>query len=645
MKNIYLICIFLSCTWTCAQQLIHQDIFHGGVTAGAVSKGMFENFYTDTLELFVEPGSSIRNANLYYYRRGFCNDKVIKVNGNSIVLDSTSHSPVSKVKISVQGVDTIFVYKIDLTRYLTSQELLTGEFYIYNPPSDIPQGPGFRANWGYFMPMIYIEYEKSTLPIISTSLFANSKEETSNDFYSFSGFNSRVSNSPFALSLFLDRVCGGSLNGSQFKINGVNCGILDSEDSVSYNYFCAGAHGTYYFQNNQIQGLYDDTPDAFLGGSDALIDLNTLVSPYNDYNLEEKHVTHPNTNPNKVNHKLLFSHAFSTPCDTFSTAITADTSICLGDSLLLTAIGGSQYKWINHQSLSDSLGASVWAKPQKISYYTVQIENVPGCSRTENVSVKIHPSPKLKEVIIDTASCGESNGSLTVYTTQNVAFEFNIGNGYQNSRFFNGLAAGEYVVQARDYFGCVQEMLVDVPFKIDVLANFESSILDGAKPLNVNLTNTSENATNYQWYINGDFESYNVDENITITQSGDHYIDLIAYNQDTICSDTATLVIRVYDSLILNIPNVFTPNNDGKNDFFSIQQTGVHSLNYEVYNRWGNTMKLGEVDEPLQEIELWDGTDQDSQKMVTSGTYFYRITAKNKQGEEKKFEGFVQVIR
>lgn len=629
-----------------AQQLIHQDIFHGGVTTGALSKGLFESEYVDTLQLYIEPNSSIRNAFLFYYRMGKPNPKPINVNGTTITLDTNSSTQISAVSCLYPNVDSVFTYKLDLREYLSDQDILLGQFIVHNPPSTFVGLNEETVNWGWLMPMFYIEYENSSLQKVNTGLFVNDLELIGNDFYYFSGMNMRQLNSPFALSLFLDRVCS-QVDGTEVLVNSNSVGFINDIDSTTHYCLCSGAQGTYFFQDNQITGLYDDTPDNTVDGGDALIDLNSFLGSIPDYNLIIKHNRFDLGNmPNGyINNKLIFSNAYKTPCDTFSTSITADTVICYGDSLQITASGGVSYNWNYHKTLSDTTGASVWVKPTRGTVYTVQIENTPGCSRTENVAVKIHPSPKLNSVVIDTATCGEEDGKLTVNTSQNGAFQYNIGFGYQNSRYFNGVPAGTYLVQAKDYMGCVQELEVELPYKIEVQASFEANPTEGAKPLHVELENNSQNASDYNWYFNGSYFSDYEHENLLIDQSGEHFIDLIVFNKDSICADTASIKILVYDSLVLKIPNVFTPNGDGNNDVFSIQQNGAIALTYQIYNRWGSPVQSGEFKSPNETLVLWDGVEQTSQKLVNPGTYFYTITATNLQGEEFVFEGFVQVVR
>lgn len=67
------------------------------------------------------------------------------------------------------------------------------------------------------------------------------------------------------------------------------------------------------------------------------------------------------------------------------------------------------------------------------------------------------------------------------------------------------------------------------------------------------------------------------------------------------------------------LPNVFTPNGDGKNDYFRpFPYRFVESIDLVVYNRWGQP--VFETDDP--DI-LWDGTHMDSGERCSDGVYYY----------------------
>jgi gliding motility-associated-like protein len=64
-----------------------------------------------------------------------------------------------------------------------------------------------------------------------------------------------------------------------------------------------------------------------------------------------------------------------------------------------------------------------------------------------------------------------------------------------------------------------------------------------------------------------------------------------------------------------NIPNVITPNGDGRNQYFKIDQKFDFPVTLEVFNRWGTLLFRKDAYE-----NTWDGGD------LSTGIYFYRLS-------------------
>jgi gliding motility-associated-like protein len=87
------------------------------------------------------------------------------------------------------------------------------------------------------------------------------------------------------------------------------------------------------------------------------------------------------------------------------------------------------------------------------------------------------------------------------------------------------------------------------------------------------------------------------------------------------------------------LPNVFSPNNDGINDFYEpIKLKGIAEIEIEILNRWGNIVyKSSDID------FIWDGNDLRNDK-CNDGVYFYKIVLTNFCGYEVMKNGFISLI-
>ncbi|HXP51693.1 MAG TPA: gliding motility-associated C-terminal domain-containing protein, partial [Bacteroidia bacterium] len=104
------------------------------------------------------------------------------------------------------------------------------------------------------------------------------------------------------------------------------------------------------------------------------------------------------------------------------------------------------------------------------------------------------------------------------------------------------------------------------------------------------------------------------------------------------------LQINPHDSLVVKVPNVFTPNNDGINDTWSIilQDYGVSLIDMQttVYDRWGIP-----VFQTTDIREVWLGHTPTG-KICNQGSYFYVITYTNGlTNKQETLKGFLELMR
>ena len=98
------------------------------------------------------------------------------------------------------------------------------------------------------------------------------------------------------------------------------------------------------------------------------------------------------------------------------------------------------------------------------------------------------------------------------------------------------------------------------------------------------------------------------------------------------CTDTVAVTVIAASTVI---PNIFTPNGDGKNDIFEIK--GLDSYpgsQLIIFNRWGN-----EVYRADNYLNNWDGSN------LAEGTYYYVLNRRERTGSTTAFKGWVYLKR
>ena len=109
------------------------------------------------------------------------------------------------------------------------------------------------------------------------------------------------------------------------------------------------------------------------------------------------------------------------------------------------------------------------------------------------------------------------------------------------------------------------------------------------------------------------------------------------------CGDTVSdyVAVSVIMDCKLNIPNVFTPNGDGKNDVFLVTGVGMQTYSISIFDRWGK-----KVFESNDLTSQWDGKIKGNE--AEEGVYFWLAHYRSAcvvDAEQIENKGFVHLLR
>lgn len=196
----------------------------------------------------------------------------------------------------------------------------------------------------------------------------------------------------------------------------------------------------------------------------------------------------------------------------------------------------------------------------------------------------------------------------------------------------------QFVFRATDNFGCQWDTIIDIHVlplpEASIESEFEIPVCEGDSTILTVLPDLIGDEIHwlYQWLLEGEELPNRIFDTIMAKQVATYSVRVT----DTItgCSDIFDLIITD-QNCDLNIPNVFTPNNDGVNDFFEIENLEHYPGSIMViYNRHGR--KVYEHNDYYQ--NWWDGGNQ------PDGTYYYVLTYE-RQGERKQTQGIITIVR
>lgn len=347
--------------------------------------------------------------------------------------------------------------------------------------------------------------------------------------------------------------------------------------------------------------------------------------------------------------------------DAISGTITPDVTICPGYPTTLTATAsggiGVPYTFVWNTSESGT-GAShsISAVPPVTSQYTVTItdecESTP-LVLTTNVIVAPLPIPAIS-VDLDN-ECEPATFVLVNETDPTMSslvyWELSDGQIYLNQdtivtdEMWSGLYDVQLVVTSPQ--GCVDSTTFYNYLTVHPkpFADFRHSP-NPVMMFNtlVQLTNYSQNADSYQWYIESGNPSYSELKHLKTTfpdgETGQYQVMLIATSEFG-CVDTAYQTVIVLPEVLLYAPNTFTPDGDEFNQSWGIYIEGIDIYDFEllIFNRWGQI--IWESHDPSAK---WDGTYNGN--IVQQGTYTWTIRTRDMINDGKyEFNGFINVIK
>lgn len=288
------------------------------------------------------------------------------------------------------------------------------------------------------------------------------------------------------------------------------------------------------------------------------------------------------------------------------------------------------YTWSNgssNQNLNNVPGGA----------YNLQIVDAHGCQLTYSGLI-LSEINLIASAIVTNVSChGGDNGEATVIVSNgNHPYTYDWSTGGTEA-YENNLSAGIYSVLVTDAFGCTStlDITVSEPDSLVIDLTMSSYILgynvssNGGTDGFIDAT-VSGGTAPYTYFWSTTDTTYYINNLIA-----GEYLLLVTDNHGC----TSTVITRLTQPDVLEMPQGFSPNADGDNDYFVVH--GIKSFpdnSIQVFNRWGNIVyeKTGYTDE-------WYG-ENNSGDQLPDATYFVIVKAVV-AGEEKVLQGYVDLRR
>ncbi len=282
-----------------------------------------------------------------------------------------------------------------------------------------------------------------------------------------------------------------------------------------------------------------------------------------------------------------------------------------GQIELFISGGTTPYNYLWNDSSTSSVITDL---PQ--GTYSVTVTDANGCTYSIPKIDVIEPLEVLDSIIFQEPSCyGKNDGFAQVLVGGGTPpYTYNWSNTQTTSTNI-GLYSGAYTVTISDANGCtkVDALILTEPLEIvytseitsaSCIDNFDGEIAitvyGGTRPYS------------YMWSNNETGSA------ITGLYAGEYSITVTDNNN---CEINETFTVDETQISCLDIPTLFTPNNDGINDYWEIKGIAVYpDAEVEVFNRWGDV-----VFKSKGYTEPWDGTYNGRQLPISSYVFILSL--------------------
>jgi len=383
-------------------------------------------------------------------------------------------------------------------------------------------------------------------------------------------------------------------------------GVICPNDSLEL--ICTGGIGNYQWQG----------PSGNIGGDTSII---YVKQPGNYYC-----VVSDTSYCNPVLSNTILINLYATP-----QLIATATTLCPGDTAKIVVFSsvGSTIQWQPPLSGNDT-----------VKYFTAAgtyFCNITSCGLTSHDSIKITMSTPAAKITVSGPTTFCISDSV-ILTGNNGVAQYNWTPGAITNQSITVYSSGTYVLTTTDANGCraKDSTLVDVtPNNTQPPLVSDTAVCPGTT-----VTLTAQGGGTIEWYsILGGTPI--ATGNTFTTPPVDTVLTYYVTDDIAGCKSKNRIVsIDTTDCNGVFIPNVFTPNGDGKNDFFQVIIKGAKCYNIKIYNRWGVLVYEGG-----DALSGWNGIVQKSGLPASDGTYYYIINYCNYENVPAKRDGFLTLIR
>jgi gliding motility-associated-like protein len=287
-----------------------------------------------------------------------------------------------------------------------------------------------------------------------------------------------------------------------------------------------------------------------------------------------------------------------------------DTAICKGQSITLHATGADTYTWLSDASLSCFTCVSPVANPLFNTTYFLNGTDTHNCRASDSINIRVQQPFKVSVNADDTICLGstvqlQARGA-ELYQWQPVSLVKNSTDSVTSS---TPQTTTTYSVIGNDRKGCFSDtasVVINV-FPYPTLQIPDSNVtIEAGNEYQINALG-SDDITLWQWMPLSGLSCTNCPQPIAIPVATQTYTATVYNVAGCSAQDHITITVLCKGQNLF-IPNTFSPNNDGMNDYFYPRGKGFSVKSFRIFSRWGTLVFERNNFPPNQQSYGWDGT-------------------------------------
>tara|TARA_B110000495_G_C23030715_1_gene613783 strand:- start:253 stop:2643 length:2391 start_codon:yes stop_codon:yes gene_type:complete len=304
-------------------------------------------------------------------------------------------------------------------------------------------------------------------------------------------------------------------------------------------------------------------------------------------------------------------------------------------STITGGAGGYSWSWSNGNSQQD-----ISIQTMETNQYDLTVTDMCGASVSESVLVIVVLPVITAQPYGATSICPGDSAEIGVLVSNGTGvYDYNWSTGETTSEIIvKPTYSTIYYISITDSCAAHYEVVENLAVNVDrPIAEFTLGADNIVIKKPINFINQSEGATSYYWEFGNDEFSTEVNPMTTYYNDGEVTIMLVAENQAG-CLDTVYHTYYIQPEMIFFVPNAFTPNGDGNNDYFFGDGVGVKDYQMRIFNRWGEM-----IYHSVGKRETWDG--RVNGVIAPNGVYIWKMQLTGYDGTDYEKTGHVSLIR